>query len=99
MVVLGIIATLAGAVLGTRFKVLILVPAVTLAMVTILATAAIASLSLAWAALAFVLASTALQLGYLGGMATRHVMAVARAGRLREAWHAQRVRVTAGGAR
>ena len=95
MVVLGIIATLVGAVLGTRFKVLILVPAITLAMVTVAVTGGMASLSLVWMALAFALASTGLQVGYLGGIATRHAMAAARAGRIRDI-HQARQAVTAG---
>jgi hypothetical protein len=78
MITIGIIGALVGAVLGTRFTVLILVPAIVLAAGLISASGLAGSHPLTWTALTVVLAATSLQLGYLGGLATRHFLAVAR---------------------
>jgi hypothetical protein len=81
MVTIGIIGALVGAVLGTRFTVLVLVPAIVLATGVISASGLAGSHPLAWTALTAVLAATCLQLGYLGGLATRHFLAAARIAR------------------
>jgi hypothetical protein len=74
-------AVLIGAVLGQRFKVLILGPAIVISLAAIIAFAIALHNSL-WSTL-FVMAliTTALQIGYLGGIVTRFVIAAARVGR------------------
>jgi hypothetical protein len=83
MAITVLLVFLLGAVLGMRFKVLILIPAIAFALLTIFA-GGIGTGDSLWAALsAAVLASICLQIGYLGGTVTRHTMALARAQRLR----------------
>jgi hypothetical protein len=72
---------LVGAVLGMRFRVLILIPAIGFAMVVVLAAGIASGASLAAILTAAVLASICLQFGYLGGIGTRYSMALIRAGR------------------
>jgi hypothetical protein len=72
---------LAGAVLGMRFRVFILIPAIGFAMVVVLAAGIASGASLAAILTAAVLASICLQFGYLGGIGTRYSMALIRAGR------------------
>jgi hypothetical protein len=75
---LAMTAVLIGAMLGLRFKVLILVPA------NVIGSAATLGLGIAhsnsfWSTLlAIALAITALQIGYLGGTAIRFLIAAAR---------------------
>ena len=74
-------AVLIGAVLGQRFKVLILAPAIVISLAVILAFA-IAHHNNLWSTLlVMALITTALQIGYLGGIVTRFVIAAARVGR------------------
>ena len=87
MLILSLISLLAGALLGMRFKVLILVPAICLALLAILAVGISSSVSFSFIALAMVLAAACLQLGYLIGIAARYAMAGARAGRIHRIWH------------
>jgi len=87
MLILSLISLLAGAALGMRFKVLILVPAICLALLAILAVGISSSVSFSFIALAMVLAAACLQLGYLGGVGARYAMAAARAGRIQRIWH------------
>jgi hypothetical protein len=68
---LAIVGVLAGAALGLRYKVLILAPAVTLA-TTLAMIVAIARGEHFWSIiLAMAISGTALQLGYLAGIAIR----------------------------
>jgi hypothetical protein len=68
---LAIISFLAGTALGLRYKVLILVPAVFLAM-TLAAIIGVGSADHFWSiVLAMVILGTAVQLGYLAGVAIR----------------------------
>ena len=62
-----VVAMLSGAVLGLRYKVLILAPAITFALVFVVGFAREAGIW--WIALDMVVVTTALQLGYLGGSA------------------------------
>jgi len=87
MLTLSLISLLAGAALGMRFKVLVLVPAIFLALLAILAGGISASASFSFVALAMVIAATCLQLGYLLGVGARYAMAAARAGRIQRIWH------------
>ena len=77
MTMLAMTAMLIGALLGLRFKVLILVPAIIIGSAT-LGIGMAHSNSLWFTLLAMVLAITALQMGYLGGAVIRFVSAGAR---------------------
>ena len=87
MLTLSLASLLVGAVLGMRFRVLILLPAVFAALLAVLAVGITSSVSFPMVALAMVLAATCLQLGYLGGVAIRHAVALARSGRVQRIWH------------
>jgi hypothetical protein len=79
-----ILGFLLGAVLGMRFKVFILLPAVAFA-VCIVAVAGIVNSSPASTVfIAAVLTSVCLQFGYVGGVVTRHITVLARTARLRK---------------
>jgi hypothetical protein len=83
MMTLTIVSILFGLVLGTRFKVLVLFPAIFISAVLIVG-AGIEHGNGGWAILLdFVLSATGLQLGFLGGTATRAFIAAARAPRPR----------------
>ena len=86
MLSLSLISLLVGAVLGMRFRVLVLLPAIFAALLAILAVGISSSINFPVIALAMVLATACLQLGYLGGVATRHVLTLARAGRIQRTW-------------
>jgi len=72
MSTLALLAFLAGAVLGTRFKVLVLVPAIGLTIAAALARGVIAGDSASWVAITAFAAATCMQIGYLGGLVARH---------------------------
>jgi hypothetical protein len=76
---------LLGAVLGMRFKVLILIPAIAFALIAILVGGVARADSVSAILIAIVLTSIGLQIGYLSGIATRYSIALARAERLRKA--------------
>jgi hypothetical protein len=81
MSIVAVLALLLGAVLGMRFKVLILLPVIACAVI-IIATGGIASGAQGLPILVMaVLASICLQLGYFTGVMTRYVTLIARAGR------------------
>jgi hypothetical protein len=68
MAIFSIVSVLLGAVLGLRFKVLILVPTIGIGFLVVLAEGLLRHDSLMRVALAFVLMTTCLQLGYLAGI-------------------------------
>lgn len=70
MVSLAICCSLIGAMLGLRFKVLILVPATMFGILFIVGIALSAGSSVWWAAVVTVMAATSLHIGYLSGAAT-----------------------------
>jgi len=76
-----LLAILVGAVLGMRFKVLVLIAAIGLTVPAILAAGIIRGDSVASFAVTAILAGTCLQIGYLAGAVTRYTTAAARAGR------------------
>ena len=83
MTVVLLVCVFVGAVLGQRFKVLILLPAMlpTVAFATIVVAVQGAT---AWHILAAaLLAATSLQIGYIAGIGVRHFTIVERASRLR----------------
>jgi hypothetical protein len=78
MSTLILLVFLTGAVLGLRFKVLILAPAIGLALIVVVAMAIARGDGVASILLAGALASVCLQVGYLGGILTRYTMTLAR---------------------
>jgi hypothetical protein len=86
MMILELLALLIGIALGQRFTVLILVPAIALALLGAGGTA-IAHLVATWTlALITVAWITSLQIGYLAGAGIHNLVASLRASRLRGAW-------------
>jgi hypothetical protein len=80
MLMLSLICLLVGAVLGQRFKVQVLIPAMALAMA---AAAGLAHASTFWQILGAVLvATTSLQIGYVAGVGIRYLIAEARTSRI-----------------
>ena len=69
MLIVTVITILAGAVLGLRYKVSILLPAATFVLVFVIVIAVARGASIWRIALDMVVATTALQLGYAGGSA------------------------------
>ena len=61
-----------GAVLGMRFKVLVLIPAIGLAFIATLAGGLVRGDKASVVLIAVVVASSSLQIGYLGGILTRY---------------------------
>jgi hypothetical protein len=78
---LMLLALLVGAVLGMRFKVFVLIPAIGLTVPIILAVGMIRGESVASFAVTAILAGACLQIGYLAGAVTRYTIAAAGAGR------------------
>jgi len=79
MLMVGLLGMLAGAVLGMRFRVFILFPAMALACAVIAALGLFGNDGVWTAALAMTVAAAALQMGYFAGMITRTILAAARA--------------------
>ena len=71
MVMIALCSALFGATLGTRFKVLVLVPATILGIVLVTAVAAANGAAISAAIGAVVVWAIFLQLGYVGGLVTR----------------------------
>ena len=71
MVMIALCSSLIGATLGTRLKVLVLVPALILGVVLVTAVAAVAGPAVSAAIGAVVVWALFHQLGYLGGLLTR----------------------------
>jgi hypothetical protein len=82
MFAVSVISMLAGVVLGMRFRVFILFPAVMLVCTVVAAFGVAGRDASLWAAIVMLVAATALQTGYLVG-ATRALSAGARTLRLR----------------
>jgi hypothetical protein len=79
MMTLMQICLLLGAVLGQRFKVLVLVPGMAVVLPLVAAVGIVRADSHGKIALALVVAAVSLQLGYLAGVALRHLMVLFRA--------------------
>ena len=69
---------LVGATLGLRFKVIVLLPAISIAALGVGGFAALTGMAIALALVNIIVAVTALQVGYLGGLAVRSVIAAGR---------------------
>ncbi len=78
MMTLLLLSILIGAVLGLRLKVTILIPAIVLAVVGLACIGAARGDAFSSIALVMVLAAISLELGYLGGSASRFVMSPER---------------------
>jgi hypothetical protein len=78
MTTVFIFCTLVGAVLGMRFKVLILIPATIVAVIFVVIARAVLGDQISTIILAGITVATCLQVGYLGGGATRLVIAATR---------------------
>jgi hypothetical protein len=81
MAILSIVSILLGAILGVRFKVLILVPTIGIGLLVVLAGGLVKHDSLTRIALAVVLMTTCLQVGYLAGIGVRCFLLWARVAR------------------
>lgn len=75
MLALIILAFLVGAVLGMRFRVLILVPVITLAVGAIVGAGVVSGSAYGDMLLTATIAAMSLQFGYLGGAFTRSILA------------------------
>ena len=75
---------LTGAVLGLRFKVLVLVPAMGLGTIAVITTGMARGYGLRAILISAVLAVICVQIGYFGGLLTRYATALARAGSQRK---------------
>ena len=78
MYTLILLVCLTGAVLGMRFKVLILAPAIGVTIIAVFAAGMARGVDLPAILLAGLLALICLQTGYLGGVLTRYTMTPAR---------------------
>jgi hypothetical protein len=85
MLTLAIVTLLTGILLGMRFKVLVLVPALALAIGAVLAGGVAHQEDAGAIALAMLIAAVGLQLGYLGGLSVNHALTVMRVARVRRA--------------
>jgi hypothetical protein len=85
MLLLGILALVAGMVIGQRFNVLTLIPASFLVLFAVVGAGAALADGMWIIIVAAVLTIVSLQSGYLFGLGMRHLLFVARARRLRAA--------------
>ena len=78
MVMIALCSSLIGAVLGTRFRVLVLFPAAMLGLATVALIAVVKGSAVLSAVAAALIYSISLQFGYLGGLLARASMTAAR---------------------
>lgn len=78
MLMIALCSSLVGAVMGTRFKVQMLFPAVVLGIAMVAAVAAYKGSAVSSTIVAAVVCVTSLQLGYFAGLFTRFCMAASR---------------------
>ena len=74
MVMIALCSSLVGATLSTRFRVLVLIPAIVLGVVLVATSAVVKGSALSSAIGALAVWVVFLQLGYMGGLLTRHVL-------------------------
>jgi hypothetical protein len=84
MIVPALLSLLTGAVLGMRFKVFVLLPAIFVIAASILAIEVATSHTAGWAGIVVAAAVVTLQIGYLCGVAVRYALALARLRPLRD---------------
>jgi len=85
MMIVALLSLLTGAVLGMRFKVLVLLPAIAAVLPIALGAGIVRDHAFGPAMLIGVAAVASLQIGYLAGVGVRHALAVARLRGLRGA--------------
>jgi hypothetical protein len=78
MIMIALCSCFLGGMLATRFKVLVLLPAVALGVLLVIITASVREANLSSALSAAAVLAIALQLGYLGGLLTRLFVAAGR---------------------
>jgi hypothetical protein len=78
MVMIALCSSLIGAVLGTRLRVQVLLPAAMLGLVIVATVATFKGSALSSAVAAAIVFVISLQIGYLGGLFTRFCMAASR---------------------
>ncbi len=86
MLLLAILCILVGAVLGLRFKVFVLVPAIALAWLLFLLFGMDIGASLWSSAISMVVIAASAQFGYLCGISTRMMLGMARLARRGRNW-------------
>jgi hypothetical protein len=82
MMTLVLICVLLGAVLGLRFKVLVLIPGLAVMLPITAGAGIVRADALGRIVFAMVAGAICLQVGYLAGICMRHLMVVARASRI-----------------
>jgi hypothetical protein len=87
MIISALLSLLTGAVLGMRFRVFVLLPAIVVIGASILAIEVASSQSVGWAATVAAAAMAALQIGYLCGVGIRYALALAHLRPLRNRSH------------
>ena len=83
MSTLVLLSILLGALLGMRFKVFVLIPAIAFALIVILAYGTAFRIGLSGIFLAIAVASSCLQIGYMFSIIARYGTTLAREGRAR----------------
>jgi hypothetical protein len=81
MSTLVLLSTLLGALLGTRFKVFVLIPAIAVALIVILAYGMACGTGPSGILIAIAVASSCLQIGYIFSIMARYGTKLPRAGR------------------
>jgi hypothetical protein len=81
MMTFATISLLVGMVLGQRFKVLVLMPTIAIALILVIGVGVARADTVWWIVLMAVAAATSLQIGYLVGIGIRHALVAARASR------------------
>jgi hypothetical protein len=81
MSTLALVSTLLGALIGMRFKVLVLVPTITFALIVILAYGMAFATGASRILIAIAVASSCIQIGYMVSVLARYGTALAREGR------------------
>ena len=77
MMTLSMISFLVGAVLGQRFKIVVLIPAFAIVLIFVVGTGVALAQTAWWIVLMAAAAVTCLQIGYLVGIGVHHVLAAA----------------------
>ena len=77
MMTLSMISFLVGAVLGQRFKIVVLIPAFAIVLVFVIGTGVVLTQAAWWIVLMAAAAVTCLQIGYFVGIGVHHVLAAA----------------------
>jgi hypothetical protein len=78
MVMIALCSSLVGAVMGTRFRVLVLFPAAMIGCAIVAALSALKGSAISSAVVAAIVCVVSLEMGYLGGLFTRFCLAASR---------------------